>query len=43
MKNSPFKGEDIFGNKIGNDSVSPEQTTKPNNFSAKLKSILIFV
>ena len=37
MKNSPFKGEDIFGNKISNDSVSPEQITKLNNFLAKIK------
>ena len=36
MKNTQFKVEDIFGD-IGNkDTISPEQITKLNNFSAKM-------
>ena len=35
MKNCPFKGEDVFGNKISNDFDSPEQITKLNKFLAK--------
>ena len=36
MKNTSFKVEDIFGDVISNDSFSPEQITKLNNFLAKL-------
>ena len=36
MKNTQFKVEDVFGDVISKDSISPEQITKPNNFSAKI-------
>ena len=36
MKNTQFKVEDIFGNVISKDSISPEQITKLNNFLAKI-------
>ena len=35
MKNTQFKVEDVFGDKICKDSISPEQISKLNNFSAK--------
>ena len=37
MNSTKFKVEDIFGNVISLDSISPEQITKPNNFLAKIK------
>ena len=36
MKNTQFKVEDIFGDVISKDSVSPEQISKLNNFLAKI-------
>ena len=36
MKNTSFKVEDIFGDIISKDSISPEQITKLNNFLAKI-------
>ena len=36
MKNTSFKVEDIFGDVISKDSISPEQITKLNNFLAKI-------
>ena len=35
MKNTQFKVEDVFGDVISKDFISPEQTTKLNNFLAK--------
>ena len=32
MKNTQFKVEDFFGDFINNDTISPEQITKLNNF-----------
>ena len=34
-KSTQFKVEEVFGNKIPKDIISPEQTTKPNIFPAK--------
>ena len=36
MKNTQFKVEDVFGDLISKDSISPEQITKVNNFLAKM-------
>ena len=36
MKNTQFKVENIFGDVISKDSISPEQITKLNNFLAKM-------
>ena len=36
MKNTQFKVEDVFGDVISKDSISPEQITKLNNFLAKM-------
>ena len=36
MKNTQFKVEDVFGDVISKDSISPEQITKLNNFLAKI-------
>ena len=36
MNSTKFKVEDIFGDVIIEDSISPEQITKPNNFLAKI-------
>ena len=36
MNSTKFKVEDIFGDVISEDSISPEQITKINNFSAKI-------
>ena len=36
MKNTSFKVEDVFGDVISKDSISPEQITKLNNFLAKV-------
>ena len=36
MKKTSFKVEDVFGNVISKDSISPEQITKLNNFLAKI-------
>ena len=36
MKNTSFKVEDVFGDVISKDSISPEQITKLNIFSAKI-------
>ena len=36
MKNTQFKIEDIFTDVISKDTISPEQLTKLNNFSAKM-------
>ena len=35
MDSTKFKVEDIFGDVISKDSISPEQITKLNNFLAK--------
>ena len=32
MKNNQFKVEDVFGDVVGKDNFSQEQTTKLNNF-----------
>ena len=36
MKNTQFKVEDVFGDVISKHNFSQEQTTKINNFSAKI-------
>ena len=36
MNSTKFKVEDIFGDVISKVSISPEQITKLNNFSAKI-------
>ena len=36
MKNTQFNVEDVFGDVISKDSISPEQITKLNNFLAKI-------
>ena len=36
MKNTSFKVEDVFGDVISKDSISPEQITKLSNFLAKI-------
>ena len=36
MKNTQLKVEDVFGDVISKDSISPEQITKLNNFLAKI-------
>ena len=36
MRNTSFKVEDIFGDVISKDSISPEQITKLNNLLAKI-------
>ena len=36
MTNTRLKVEDIFGNLIFKDSISPEQITKHNHFPAKI-------
>ena len=36
MNSTKFKVEDIFGDVISKDSISPEQITKLNNFLAKM-------
>ena len=36
MNSTKFKVEDIFGDVISKDSISPEQITKLNDFSAKI-------
>ena len=36
MNSTKFRVEDIFGDVIGKDSISPEQITKLNNFLAKI-------
>ena len=36
MKNTSFRVEDVFGDVISKDSISPEQITKLNNFLAKV-------
>ena len=36
MRNTQFKVEDVFGDVISKDSISPEQITKLNNFLAKI-------
>ena len=36
MKNTSLKVEDIFGDVISKDSISPEQITKLNKFLAKI-------
>ena len=43
MKNTQFKVEDNFGDMINTDSISPEQITKLNSFSAKMMWVMIFV
>ena len=35
MKNTQFKVDDVFGDVISNNSISPEQITKLNNFFSK--------
>ena len=39
MKNTQFKAEDIFGDIISKESISPEQKTKQNFFSQKIVNI----
>ena len=36
MDSTNFKVEDIFGDVISKDSISPEQITQLNNFLAKI-------
>ena len=36
MNSTKFRVEDIFGDIISKDSISPEQITKLNNFLAKI-------
>ena len=36
MKNTQFKIEDVFTDVIWKDTISTEQITKLNNFSAKM-------
>ena len=36
MKNTSFKVEDVFGDVISRDSISPKQITILNKFSAKI-------
>ena len=36
MNSTKYKVEDIFGDVISKDSISPEQITKLNNFLAKI-------
>ena len=36
MNSTKFRGEDIFGDVISKDTISPEQITKLNNFLAKM-------
>ena len=36
MDSTKFKVEDIFGDIVSKDSISPEQITKLNNFLAKI-------
>ena len=36
MDSTKFKEEDIFGDVISKDSISPEQITNLNNFLAKI-------
>ena len=36
MKNTSFRVEDVFGDVISKDSISPEQITKLNKFLAKI-------
>ena len=36
MDSTKFKVEDIFGNVISKDSISPEQIIKLNNFLSKI-------
>ena len=35
MNSTNFKVEDVFGDILSKDSISPEQLTKLNNFLAK--------
>ena len=41
MDSTKFKVEDIFGDVISKDSISPEQITKLNNFLPKKMNINI--
>ena len=41
MKNTSFKAEDIFGDNISKESISPEQKTIFENFLAKILWIII--
>ena len=43
MKNTGFEVEDIFGDTISKDSISPEQITTLNSFLAKILGIIILV
>ena len=43
MKNTTFKVEDIFGDVISKDSISPEQITELNNFFSQKNVYNIFV
>ena len=40
MKNTQFKIEDVFGGILGRESISPEQITELNTFSASIMKIL---
>ena len=43
VKITQFKVEDVFGDIIGKDSISPEQITEINKFLPKKMLLLIFV
>ena len=43
MKNTQFRVEDIFGDIIRKDSISPEQITKLNNFLTRIMRMFFFV
>ena len=36
MKNTNFQVQEVFGDIIGKDTISPEQINKLNNFLAKI-------
>ena len=36
MKNTQFKVEDVFGDVLGKESISPNQTTKVKNLPVKV-------
>ena len=43
MKKTQFKVEDVFGDIMHKDSISPEQIFKLNKFSAKMMYLLLLV
>ena len=36
LKKTQFRVEDVFGDILGKESISPEQITKLNNFLARM-------